>query len=372
MRDAATGRWAKDPAQPNITPLVPKPPDQSQESIRLLQMEVNKLQKEKLSETVIRNEILKIAHVKPPVPSWLTKVESGMAKSPGVPTLFASDWHWAEVVDPSQIGGVNKFNLKIAHERVRALISQTIDLLDNHMVNPEYPGIVFALGGDMMSGFIHPELVETNEVNVMASLVDLFGVMSWAIEMLADRYGKVFVPCVTGNHGRSTVKIQAKNRHHTSFDWLLYCLLDKRFENDPRITMHIPDGPDALYSVYDTRYLLTHGDQFRGGDGLIGCLGPIIRGDHKKRSRNAQIDMDYTCMILGHWHQLIQMQRLIVNGSLIGYNEYAYAGNFGFEIPQQALWITHPKNGITFQMAVKLGGKHDQESRSDWISWRAA
>lgn len=29
-------------------------------------------------------------------------------------------------------------------------------------------------------------------------------------------------------------------------------------------------------------YLLTHGDQFRGGDGVIGALGPIIRGDHKK------------------------------------------------------------------------------------------
>ena len=32
--------------------------------------------------------------------------------------------------------------------------------------------------------------------------------------------------------------------------------------------------------------------------GMIGALGPIIRGDHKKRSRNAQIDMEYDVMLL--------------------------------------------------------------------------
>lgn len=367
MRCPTTGRFIK--AESNI---IPFNPDASQEQIRLLTMEVNRLKKEKLSESVIREEIIKISHSKASVPSWLTSGESRKtSSSPGVPTLFASDWHWAEVVDKGQIGGVNEFNLKIAHARARNLITQTIDLLDNHMVNPSYPGIVFALGGDMMSGFIHPELVETNEVNVMAALVDLFGVMAWCIDTLADRFGRVFVPCVTGNHGRATVKIQAKNRHHTSFDWLLYTLLDKRFEEDERVNFLIPDGSDAYYAVYNTKYLLTHGDQFRGGDGMIGALGPIIRGDHKKRSRNGQIDMDYSCLLLGHWHQLIQMQRLIVNGSLKGYDEYAYQGNFGFEVPQQALWITHPVHGITFQMAVKLGEK-SAEKKSEWVSWRAA
>lgn len=55
----------------------------------------------------------------------------------------------------------------------------------------------------------------------------------------------------------------------------------------------------------------------------IRALGPIIRGDHKKRSRNSQIDLGYDTLLLGHWHQLIMLQRLIVNGSLKGYDEYA-------------------------------------------------
>lgn len=47
------------------------------------------------------------------------------------------------------------------------------------------------------------------------------------------------------------------------------------------------------------RYLLTHGDQFRDGDGMIARC-PIIRGDHRQRSRNNQIDMAYDTMLLGH------------------------------------------------------------------------
>jgi hypothetical protein len=220
----------------------------------------------------------------------------------------------------------------------------------------------------MISGNIHDELSATNEINSMPAVLDLFVHIGAAIKQLADTFGNVFVPCVSGNHGRDTRKIWGKDRHHTSFDWLLYCFLAKRFEDDPRVTFHIPDGPDAYYSIYDYRYLLTHGDQFRGGDGMIGALGPILRGDHKKRSRNSQIDMEYDTLLLGHFHQLIQLNHVIVNGSLKGYDEYAYANNFRFEQPQQAMWLTHPKHGITCRWPVQVGEVVKSEMKTSWVS----
>lgn len=337
--------------------------------VRTLRSAMAAAKQEALDAEYVKRKILKMAAEPVDPPQWL--VPKRFPKhSPGVPTLFASDWHWAEVVDPLQIGGVNEYNLEIAHRRARRMIETTIDLLNNHMVNPSYPGIVFALGGDMVSGDIHEELMATNEVEIMPTVLDLFGVLCWCIEKLADHFGKVFVPCVSGNHGRNTHKIRAKGRNHTSFDWLLYCFLAKRFENDKRISFLIPNGPDALYKIYEHRYLLTHGDQFRGGDGMIGALGPIIRGDHKKRSRQTQIGATYDTMLLGHWHQLIQLQRLIVNGSLKGYDEYAFSNNFGFEPPRQALWITHPSHGITFSMPVNVDEPRPAPS-ANWISWAA-
>lgn len=287
--------------------------------------------------------------------------------APGVPTLMLSDWHGGERVFPSQINGVNGYNVDIMRDRAQMLVESTVHLLKIISPKLEYPGIVLPLGGDMISGNIHEELTATNELNSMPAVIEMYTLLAGIIEVFADTIGNVFLPCVTGNHGRDTRKMWGKDRHHTSFDWLLYQFLARKFADDKRITFFIPDGPDAFYRIYDHAYLLTHGDQFRGGDGMIGCLGPILRGDHKKRSRNAQVDMDYDTMIMGHWHQYIHHNRVIVNGSLKGYDEYAYANNFGFEVPQQALWITHPKYGQTFRMPVYVE-RHSAPVKTAWAS----
>ena len=306
-----------------------------------------------LDHKAVREVIFGLSEAKPDVPAWV--IDPPKAKhSPGVPTLFASDWHWGEVVDPEQINGVNKYNLRIAHARAKRMVERTIDLLKNHMVNPSYPGIIFPLGGDMVSGDIHEELRESNELPTIPTVLDLLEVLCGCVKSLADAFGHVHVPCVTGNHGRNTVKMRAKGRVHTSYDWLLYCLLEREFKSDKRISFQVSSGPDCSYTIYGHRYLLTHGDQFRGGDGMVGDLGPILRGDHKKRSRNGQIGLEFDTMLIGHWHQYCHLGRVIVNGSLKGYDEYANQGNFGFEVSKQALWITHPRHGITFAMPVVL------------------
>lgn len=341
---------------------------EANDKIRQLEASIAAQAKEELSAEYIKKQIIGLRDSKPKIPSWTIKKQSKKSQA-GIPTLFASDWHWGEIVDPNQINGVNEYNIAIAQDRAKAMIEKATDLLKNHVAHSDYPGIVFVLGGDMVSGDIHEELMATNEMEIMPTVLDLFGVLTWCVNTLANEFGQVFVPCVSGNHGRNTHKIRAKGRNFTSFDWLLYQFLSKRFEDDDRIVFHIPDGSDAYYSVYGHKYLLTHGDQFRGGDGVIGALGPIIRGDHRKRSRNAQIDMEYDTMLLGHWHQLIQLERLIVNGSLKGYDEYAYQNNFGFEPPRQALWLTHPEHGITFSMPVYVDRKHRATSK-EWISWK--
>lgn len=342
-------------------------PPELKAEIKRLRAECANLQKTALTHEAIKRGIIGLAQgaEATTAPAWLLRESS--ASAPGVPTLFLSDLHWGEVVHPSQINGVNRYDVKIAHQRLAKLAERAVRLLG--IIDPKmgYPGLVLVLGGDMISGNIHDELTATNELNTMPTVLDLYGALVGFITAMADKLGRVFIPCVTGNHGRDTHKIWNKDRHHTSFDWLLYQLLAKHFEKDKRVSFLIPDGPDAYYKVYGHRYLLTHGDQFRGGDGMIGALGPIIRGDHRKRSRNGQIDMAYDTMIIGHWHQYIHLARLIVNGSLKGYDEYAYSNNFGFEDPQQALWITHPKYGITFRMPVYVGDKR-AAPKTNWVS----
>ena len=304
-----------------------------------------------------------------PHPTWLVGPARGKSL-PGVPTAFWSDWHWGEVVFPDQVNGVNTFDLKVAQQRARRLVERTIQLLKHHVVNPSYPGIVVCLGGDMVTGDIHEELKETNDVPTLSALLDLFGVLCWAIKTMADEFGRVFLPCVPGNHGRTTRKPQAKNRAFTNYDWLLYQLLAKHFSDDPRVTFFIPDGPDALFQVAGHKYLLTHGDQFRGGDGIIGAIGPITRGNQRKLARNSSINRGYDTMLLGHWHQYMPLHRTLVNGSLKGYDEYANVNNFGFEPPIQALWLTHAAHGVIMHLPVYLEPHPGRDESAPWVQWQ--
>lgn len=323
-----------------------------------------KLGLESTIKDLLGTTVLRLDHVKPP--AWVADAPK-KSVSPGVPTLFLSDLHWGEVVRSEQVNGVNRYNLEIARKRLRHTVETAADLLRILDKDMRYPGIVVPLGGDMVSGNIHDELRATNEVNIMPAVLDLFEALIGAIGFLADTFGHVFLPCVSGNHGRDTLKTWAKDRNHTSFDWILYQFLARHFAADKRIVFHIPAGSDALYRVYGTRYNLTHGDQFKAGDSIIGPIGPLMRGNQKKTARNQAVGQDYDVMLAGHWHQYIHLARMIVNGSLKGYDEYAAAGNFGFEPPTQALWITHPRFGITYRMPVYCETP-PQRTAAEWVS----
>jgi predicted phosphodiesterase len=335
-----------------------------QARIRLLETKLLAAEKVKIDVETVKSEIFKLTNDFQDPPDWILKPKKAKA-SAGVATLFLSDLHWGEVVFPSQVNGVNEYNLEIAEKRLYSTVEHAVDLVKNHVTNAGYPGIIVFLGGDMVSGNIHQELKETNEKPIMPVVLHLAERLTQCLRTLADEFGRVHVLGVYGNHGRNTMKPTAKHSAYESFDWLIYQLLRWKLD-DKRFSWNIPDGSDALQEVYGHKYLLTHGDQFRGGDGVIGALGPVTRGDHKKRSRNGQIGLEYDTMCLGHWHQLVQMQRLIINGSLKGYDEYAYKSNFPFEEPRQALWLTHPEMGLTFSMPVYAERKKHKLSQ-DWI-----
>ena len=348
------------------------------ERLRFLEHENKRLSKETLDAKIIRKEIFKLSAKKPDLPGWMLGVNPTYKTSgPGIPLLFGSDWHWGERVNPAEIGGVNQFDMQTAHRRARVFFTSAVEMLKKHMVNPKYPGIILILGGDLLSGDIHAELSKTNAKPTIPALLDLFGVLVEGIDFLQKEFGTVIIPCVTGNHGRTTDKIQSKERHYTSYDWLLYQMLEQHYTlrgdaPSKNVKFLISDSVDQLFQVYNHKFLLTHGDTLaKGGDGIIGCVGPMIRGDQKTRSRNGQIGQSYDTLLCGHFHQQLSIgTRVLSNGSLIGYNEFAANTlRAPFEEPKQLLFCVHPERGITYQMPIFLEPKKVHEEKT-WISWQ--
>jgi hypothetical protein len=149
---------------------------EARNKIRQLETSISAQAKEDFNAEFIKRKIVKLMDAEVSIPEWVIRKPKGHNVT-GIPTLLASDWHWGEVVDPAQVGGVNEYNLKIAQDRARAFIETSIDLLKNRFNNPKYEGVVFALGGDMFSGNIHEELATTNDMEVMPCVLDLWGTL---------------------------------------------------------------------------------------------------------------------------------------------------------------------------------------------------
>lgn len=285
---------------------------------------------------------------------WLTPPR--ITNSKGIPLLVLSDIHFDEVVLSEQIQGLNSYNREIATKRIQHTINTAIALLTNEIKDAKYEGFVLCLGGDMVSGNIHEELAETNEAAILQTCMRLIEILIEGIAKLRDVFGKVYVPCVVGNHGRLHRKPRMKNRVFDNYEWLIYSFIKKHFANDPRVTVDVPDGSDIQFRVFNKSILLTHGDQFSGGNGISGIFTPLMLGMSRKQKRNASVKNPFDLMICGHFHQLIMTQSLIVNGSVKGYDEYAFQLNFPHEPPQQALIVIHPVYGVTHQMPILCSG----------------
>ncbi len=338
--------------------------------------QIESLRRDNDTAEKIRAEIFGLAERSPEPPEWITG--KGVADgNRGGPITIWSDWHWGEVVNPDEVGGVNEFNVKIARARAKRLVDITVDLCYNHMgrAKTAYPGIVVCLGGDMVGGDIHEELMATNDRTTHQSINDLTDTLAAAVETVAGKFGRVFIPCVVGNHGRSTRKPRMKGRVFTNYDWTVYCNLEREFRKSKHVQFLVSNEADASFNLFGHRYLLTHGDSLgvKGGDGIIGALGPIMRGSLKTSRSEAQIGRSYDTLVIGHWHQYLTLPGLIVNNSLKGYDEYARLGlRAPYSRPSQALWFSHPEHGITAHWQVYLEGLKKTTDTKRWVTWEDA
>lgn len=285
------------------------------------------------------------------VPKWMAAKPNRKAHH-ATPVLMLSDLHLDEVVSLRDMHGMNEYNRAVAERRLSRVIDFTVEYCKRYSAGLQYDGIVAALLGDIITGTIHAELAATNEATVPATICHWVPRIASALTYLADFFGHVHVPCVDGNHDRTTDKTRMKQRAENSYAWIVYNWLADSLRADKRITFSISPSSDQILSVYDTKLLLVHGDGFRGGGGVGGIYPSMLKYLHRQQSMWAASGQNWDYCLMGHWHSLMWGQNFIVNGSLKGFDEYARRNGFGFEKARQALFIVTPERGITTQTAV--------------------
>ena len=270
---------------------------------------------------------------------------------------LASDWHIEEHVDAASVNGVNEYNIDISRRRVERFFSGYEYLIRYHSDHFAIRDGVLWLGGDLITGHLREENLESNELSPVQAIATLHVWIAQGIRQVLDASGleSLRVVCSSGNHGRLTDKVRPSTREANSIEWLLYAGLAREFSTDPRVTFMLPAGSQTYLKVYDTTIRFLHGDECKFGGGIGGITVPLYKALARYETvRHA----DLTC--LGHFHQYHDLSDLVVNGSLIGYSPYSLAIGARFEQPRQAFFLVDSKRGKTFPadiwVADRAGG----------------
>lgn len=286
-------------------------------------------------------------------PGWLTK-EPKAGKHHGTWTVMLSDLHLDEVVSITEVMGMNLYNRAIAEMRLAKVFNSIVRIADEWHSGIVVDGLVLQFGGDLFAGIIHDELRRTNAAPILDTLDHWIDPMVQGIQMMSEHFGKVYIPVVVGNHGRYDRKPLAKLRARENYEWYFAKTLARicKERKIKGVEFDISDSADLTYMTYGYRKMLTHGDQASGGSGWGGIMSPIMRLDDKKQKRQAAVKLPYDYMDIGHWHTYTVMPRGLINGSMVGYDEYAFLNNFGFEVPQQGMYLMTPEHGRTFTAPI--------------------
>lgn len=294
------------------------------------------------------------AKLKPP--AWAV-TPARTTKQPGIVCAMLTDTHFDEIVRPEEVLGYNAYNREIGVFRLHRWANKVVSLARDHISGIEWKGLTVFVGGDIFSGNIHDELIQTNADTLYGSVVFWIEQVESALTLLVNHFGKVHVAVTVGNHGRRTVKPRAKLRVRDNIEWLFWRVIERDFRADKRVTWSIPEAMDTFVTVYNTRYQLTHGDQFRGGSGISGVLFPLMLGNYRKSRKSLAMGQPYEVLLCGHYHQYLTLPGVIMGGCLKGYDEYASSINVVPEPPTQAFWITDPKWGVSIHAPIHVGDR---------------
>jgi hypothetical protein len=278
-----------------------------------------------------------LAEREPTIYAIKPKKPSGNSES--VAVIVWSDWHIEERVRPEQVLGRNEYSLTIARQRFDRLLQGSLRWYQIASHDTTINEIILALLGDFITGAIHADLSEGNEIGTTEAISTVEDWIINGIEFLLKQIPKnvrIIIPCHSGNHGRSTKEQRIATEPDYSWEWLMYDRIAKHFRSQKRVTVLNNGGINSIVDLFGGAYKIrfAHGQHIKYSGGVGGLTVPVKKAIPKWNSV-LQVNLD----VFGHFHQHFDGGSFIANGSMIGYNAYAMSINADFEMPSQTFFL---------------------------------
>lgn len=273
------------------------------------------------------------------------ELKAPTAKKGGKATaiIVATDWHCEERVDGKTINGLNHFNLDVAAKRITRLWEKAIYLTEAARSISQIRECVLAVLGDIITGYIHDELLESNFLSPTQALLFAQDHLAVGINHLLKHgnFDLITIPCTVGNHGRTSIKTRISTRIDNNYEWLAYQNLARIFSKEKRVRFVVAEGYHVWLPVHGYKVRFHHGDDLRYQGGVGGLSIPVNKSI-AQWNKAQRADFDF----FGHWHQFLWHRNWVSCPCLIGYNAYAQSIKAEWEPPAQAFGVIDSERGL--------------------------
>jgi len=266
-----------------------------------------------------------------------------------------SDVHIEEPVIKSVVNNLNEYSVDIASRRVELYFKRLMYMIKQaRRAGYKIDTLVLGLLGDFITGYIHEELEEANVLTPSEATLTIQELLIKGIKLLSEEgnFKKILIPCTPGNHGRTTKRKRFITGYKNSYEWLMYNNMQKLLEATTgynNVELIIPESEFIYLNLFGFINKFSHGDHFNYQGGIGGLEVPLKKWVLRE---NAVIKTDMSW--IAHWHQYIVLNKVRVNGSLIGYNSYARAFGFEPEPPKMQFQLLDKKRGFTLNNPIIL------------------
>lgn len=282
--------------------------------------------------------------------------------------LSLSDWHFAEIIRPDGVFGLNKYNRDIGIERAYRIANKTVAIKER-LENGgwKFPLIVVCCNGDMVSGTIHEIENHTDASSIVDATLQCGQTLANTIRILAGKFERVQVFCTSGNHGRlpDARKVQTKEPSR-SWDYLVYSHAKALLADCANVTIEIPDSWAVMFELEGKLFYQSHGHfvkswnsiPFYGINRMTARLSATLSRHHKP--------VDY--WMFGHFHTMGSIENAggeyLINPSLVGPQDFGIHSMGEATPPGQLLFGVNRKYGITHRWRLAAEDKWPAQAGS--------
>lgn len=256
-----------------------------------------------------------------------------------------SDQHIDEVVLSDSVMGLNEFNLDIAKARMNTYFVKLVKLIKHHQQNYKINKLIILLEGDVIGGWIHDELAQTNSLSPNEAIYEAKSIIISGFKYIHDNLevDSINVVAVCGNHTRETRKVQFANFNDTNKEYWMYLDIEAscKMLGLDKIKFYIPKSEMAIITIFGNKYLIAHGHQFKFSGGVGGIFPSMLRW-----FGNMSKTLGVKAAFIGHWHQSVFTNHVIVNNTVKGYDAFAMGRGLEFSPPSQNLVLLDSEYGF--------------------------